>query len=439
MRAAASGLVAALLAVSCGGDDSDNPGRKSSDAGGAYASRTDGRGWAVSDEGLFGHRRGSAPPAASGTMGGMGYAQGSEAAPLQTGVLIHERDRATPGLNLMNSGDAAEAVLTTNGGEVVHVWKLPYEKIDGAPPLQTPFQIPWRRVHLRPDGSLLAIHSDAALVHLDRDSNVRWTLFDRVHHDLDVREGPGGPTTFLLSRVERVVPSVNPDEPVLDDLVIEVDGAGRVQRRVSLWTAFEASEWGSMLERLNQREGDVMHANSIDILDEGEAAAFQDPAVVAGHILVCMRDLDLLVVLDFSAEKLVWLSPGPAGRSWRGPHDPTFTDAGAGNGTLTGSPAGPRELLLFDNLGGPASNSRILRFPPGAASFAWSWQGSPPESFSSVFCGTVQALPTGHVLATESCHGRAVEIDPASGDIVWEFVSDRVAGDHDELIAALFE
>ena len=56
-----------------------------------------------------------------------------------------------------------------------------------------------------------------------------------------------------------------------------------------------------------------------------------------------------------------------------------------------------------------------------------------------MFCGTLDALPGGNILATESCHGRAIEIDRASGEIVWEFVSERVAGDDEEFVAALFE
>ena len=420
-------LLGSLLLVSCA-DQTAAPKPPTGSAG--YANRTDGRGWAVSETGLFGHRRVQAAPRSP--MAGMGYAQGSEEAPLETGVRIMTPDRMAPGLNLMNSGDAAEAVLMTSTGTVEHRWALPYDTIPGAPPLDTSFQIPWRRVHLLDDGSLMAIHSDAAMLHVDVDSKLRWVSYGRFHHALYPVVGPDGPSTYALSRTERIVPEINPGEPILDDLVVRIDPEGNETLRVSLWDAFIASEWAPMLKRLSVRTGDVMHANSLVILDEAGAAMFKDPAVRAGAALICMRDLDLVSVVDLEQSKLVWMTAGPGASRWRGLHDPTLTASG--------------ELLVFDNLGGPGGHSRLLRVPllplvgspPNSSRPSWTWMGSPAESFSSVFCGVAIELPGGNVLATESCHGRVIEIDPATDDIVWEYISDRVAGADNELVAALF-
>ena len=160
---------------------------------------------------------------------------------------------------------------------------------------------------------------------------------------------------------------------------------------------------------------------------------FKVPSIRAGAALVCMRDLDLVTVVDLGEEKLVWMTGGPATSNWRGLHDPTLTAKG--------------EVMVFDNLGGPSGHSRLLKVPlevvpgtlPTSPRPSWSWSGSPAESFSSQFCGTVDELPNGHILATESCHGRVIELDPATGEIVWEYVSERVAGENNELVAALFE
>ncbi len=413
---AASSFLGAFL-FGCGSKDDPQPG------GHTYGVRSDGRGWAVSDEGLFGHRR--VPGKGASTSAGLGYAQGSESAPSSTGVLIRKADRMAPGLNLMNSGDAAEAVLMSSFGEVEHRWALPYADHPDAPPLDTAFQIPWRRVHLQDDGSLFAIHSDAALIYLDRDSRLIWALYDRIHHDLDVQDSPDGPSILALSRCERIVPAVNPAVPVLDDLLVRVNAQGEKVLELSLWDAFTASEWAPMLERLTEREGDVMHANSVDVLDPREAAAFQSTAVQAGDVLVCMRDLDIVCVVSLSQRKMVWMTLGPAPSNWRGSHDPEISSDG--------------EILIFDNLGGIGGHSRLLSIAPGALRSSWTWTGTPAESFSSQFCGTVDELPGGNVLATESCHGRAIEIDRETGEIVWEYVSDRLAGEDDELVAALFE
>ena len=421
-----AGLCGLTLLVSCC-DDSPGPPAPSH----GYASRTDGRGWAVSENGLYGHRRVEEAP--KSPLDGMGYAQGSEAAPPQTGVQIQIADRMSPGLNLMNSGDAAEAVLMTSAGVVEHRWSLPYDTIPGAPPLKTAFQIPWRRVHLLEDGSLLAIHSDAAMVYLDVDSQLRWVSYGRFHHALDVVEEETGLAIYTLSRTERVVPAVNPDEAILDDLVVRLDADGNETLSVSLWDAFAASPWAPVLSRLSQPTGDAMHANSIVILDAAEAAMFNDSAVRAGMALICMRDLDLVTVVNLEQPNIVWMTGGPVASFWRGLHDPSLTAGG--------------ELLVFDNLGGHGGNSRLLRVPlqlldgepPSSPPATWTWKGDPSESFSTAFCGIAQELPGGNVLATESCHGRVIEIDPATGDVVWEYVSERVAGEDNELIAALFE
>ena len=176
-----------------------------------------------------------------------------------------------------------------------------------------------------------------------------------------------------------------------------------------------------------------MHANSLVILDANEAAMFKDPAVRAGMALVCMRNLDLVTVVDLEEPRLVWMTAGPEISRWRGLHDPTLTAEG--------------ELLVFDNLGGHSGHSRVLRvplqtlkgMPPTSPRPTWIWEPTQAEAFSSDFCGITQELAGGNVLATESCHGRVIEIDPATGDIVWEYISDRLAGDNDELVAALFE
>ncbi len=431
-KASALGILGLLIVATCA-DDGPDPGASRGAPGPleGYASRTDGRGWAVSEDGLFGHRRvegGETSP-----MAGIGYAQGSEAAPLRTGVQTHMPERMSPGLNLMNSGDAAEAVLMSSAGEVEHRWALPYGDIPGAPPLDTAFQIPWRRVHLLDDGSLLAIHSDAAVLKIDVDSKLRWASYGRFHHALDVVDSDDGQMIYALSRTERVVAAVNPDEAILDDLVVGLDAAGKETLRVSLWDAFVASPWAPMLKHLSDPTGDAMHANSLVILDAAEAAQFKDPKVRRGMALVCMRDLDLVTVVDLDERRLVWMTGGPTASRWRGPHDPSVTSDG--------------ELLIFDNLGGSGGHSRLLRVPlqslagspPASPRATWTWKGSPPEAFSSQFCGIAQELPNGNVLATESCHGRVLEIDPGTNEVVWEYVSDRIAGEDDELVAALFE
>ncbi len=383
-----------------------------------HAEQPDERGWATDQPGLFGFRRSQG---GAGGLGEIGYAAGSAPAPAATGRLRWSREQTEDGLNLMCSGDAAEAVLLSMEGEVVHRWARPYADLPDAPPAEGPHQLPWRRVRLLENGDLLAIHSGRALVCVDRDSALRWAVMDRVHHDLDV--APDG-SILALSRMERLVPRVNPDQPIIDDLLVRYGPDGDRLGAVSLWEAFAASAYADLLDRLTVRTGDVMHANSVDLLDAEEARALAVPGVDAGQALVCLRDLDLVVAVDLEAVRFTWLTGGPTASRWRAPHDPSVSSDGS--------------LLIFDNRGGLAETSRLLRVDPGTGATRWSWTGSPPSAFASFFCGTVQQLPAGNLLVAESTQGRALEIDGTSGDIVWEYVSPRVTGESDELIAALF-
>ena len=167
-----------------------------------------------------------------------------------------------------------------------------------------------------------------------------------------------------------------------------------------------------------------MHANSIDLLDEVEAKRLGAPGVSAGQVLVCLRDLDLTVAVDLEAERFTWLTPGPLASRWRAPHDPSVAADGS--------------LLIFDNRGGVDQSSRLLRVDPEEGSILWRWEASPPTDFASFFCGTVQELASGNLLVAESTQGRAFEIEPESGAVVWDYVSPRVTGSDGELIAALF-
>ncbi|MEM1450622.1 MAG: arylsulfotransferase family protein [Planctomycetota bacterium] len=405
--------LAVLVAAACGSEDV--PKWKSE-----RVPEVDERGWVPDQPGLFGFRRPPAAPPAS--IGEIGYAPGTEVAPGVTGVLEYDRERAFDGLNLMCSGDVAAAELASMTGEVLHRWAFPYRRLPDAPELEGPHQTPWRRVHLLEDGSLLAIHSGRALVCVDVASNLRWVSFERAHHDLDV--APDG-TIHALARRERVVPAIDENRPLVDDFVLLLNASGDAVARVSLWDAFGRSRWAFMLDHLTVRQGDVMHANSIRRIDAETAARLGLEGVEAGQVLVCMRDLDLVVTVDLDAKVLTWLTQGPSGDGWRAPHDPTITAQG--------------DLLIFDNRGGPGETSRLLRMDPETREVAWSWRGSPPESFASFFCGTARQLPNGNVLATESTQGRAIELDAETGEIVWEFVSDRVTGPDDSYVAALFE
>ena len=410
-RAALLLFLAAGLTGGCGRD------------GGQDVVEDPGGGWVTGLPGSFAVRP---TPRPSEGLGGIGYATGTEPPAPRTGV-VRAAEGFAPGLTLLCHGDAAAAELVDERGEVVHRWALPYAELPGAPPLEGEHQIPWRAVELLDSGDLLAIHSGRAMVRVRADSSLVWARYERFHHDVITRAGGVG---LALARTERVVEEVQRETPIVDDQLVEFDLAtGEPLRSLSLWNALAASPFADLLARLTVREGDVMHANGLALLDADFCTALDAPEVEADDVLVSMRDLDLVAAVDLDARRMVWITSGPGASRWRGLHDPTpwVDDAGAPH------------LLVFDNLGGPGGTSRLLdlRLPDG--SIAWSYEGTPPSAFDSLFCGTVERLPDGNILTAESMAGRVLIVDPKSRRVLWEYASPHLAGEGDQYVAAVFE
>ena len=343
----------------------------------------------------------------------LGYASGSQLAPGVSDVVRYDRERAQPGLNLYVSGHAPEAVLIDMDGRPLHRWALGFEALwAGVPTGEAgPGAQYWRRAHPLPDGGLIVIQSGVGIAHLDRDSRVVWRRANGAHHDLDVR--PDG-TIYTLTRRACVDPRVHPSEPILEDFVVVLGPDGELRTELSLIDALDA---GGHFERaFRLRSGDVLHTNSIELLG---AAASAVPGLRAGHVLISMRENDLVAAVDLEAGRVVWVLEG----SFRGQHDPQLLDDGS--------------LLLFDNEG-LGQRSRILALDPATGERLWSYGRSEATRFHSATCGAVQRLPNGNTLITESDRGRAFEID-ADKRLVWEFVNPNRAGDEGEFIATLFE
>ena len=323
-------------------------------------------------------------------------------------------ERTQAGANLYASGDGPIARLIDQQGQVLHTWQVPDLPPD---PSFGPGHNVFRRVHLLPNGELLAIWIGRGLVKLDKDSRVLWTYPGLVHHDLAV--APNG-TIWTLIREERRVITVNPRADVVDDVLVNLTANGREIRRISIIDAFLASSVREPFLSATIKQGDFMHTNSVSVL--GGALGRQHPGFTKGNLLVCLRNLDTAATIDPERGVVQWMRPFVG----RAPHEPVMTDAGT--------------MLVFDNRGN-REHSQVLEFDPlapGGTEPIWSYAGEPKERFSSFYCGTAARLPNGNTLITESTKGRVFEVTPA-GEIVWAFENPARAGDRKQLIAAIYE
>ena len=345
----------------------------------------------------------------------IGYMTGSRVSS-GSGVTFHDERRAGSGFNFYTSGHGPVAVLTDMSGAVIHRWEKPLSEVWPEFPWldQAGFSF-WRRAHLFDNGDVLAIFEGAAMVKLDRDSNLLWVSRGREHHDMDVREDG---SIFVLTRRAQLVPWLDAERPTLVDYVAILDADGRLLREVSVLDMLRASPFADRLDPARRKFGDVLHTNSIFVIDERLRAA--RPELAAGDVVVSMNTLGTFAVLDLDAERAVWVW---SDRRPGGLHDPDPLDGG--------------RLLLFDN-GTAATGSRVLELDVAEERELWTFKGSKDRPFFSFSCGTAQRLPNGNTLITESDGGRAFEVTPA-GDTVWEFHSPHRAGTDNQFVATLFE
>jgi hypothetical protein len=345
----------------------------------------------------------------------IGYAAGSQEAPERSDVTRHDPTLAWQGLNFAVSGHAPEAVLMDMRGVVLHRWARDFRSVwpDYVAPKSGWNDQFWRRAHLAPNGNVLAIFEGVGVFELDADSRLLWAQQNGAHHDLCVTEKG---EIYVLAREAKLLERYDPKAPILEEFVLVLNSGGEELRRVSVLRAFETSDFAPLLQRI-PRSGDVFHNNTIEVLD-GRLAA-RAPAFRAGNVLISVLNLDLVAVLDLDAEKIVWAMTGP----WRLQHQPTVLEDG--------------RLLILDNQG-LGERSRVLEFDPFSQEILWSFEDTKDEPFFTRTCGSVQRLPNGNTLISESDGGRALEVT-RDKRIAWEFVSPHRAGVKGELIATLFE
>ena len=126
-----------------------------------------------------------------------------------------------------------------------------------------------------------------------------------------------------------------------------------------------------------------------------------------GNLLLSFRQTDTVAIVDRATGRVTW-------RWGRGvvshQHDP--------------NPLPNGHLLIFDNgmhrVGN--SRSRVVEVEPRSGEIVWQFVGTPQASFFSANISGAQRLPNGNTLICEGACGRLFEVTP-EGAIVWEYVN----------------
>jgi hypothetical protein len=336
----------------------------------------------------------SASPGVFEALVEIGYVEGTfDPQHDRRGVFEIDEHRVDPSLRFYTESQARAAVLIDPTGRELHRWSHPT-------------QANWNFSYLLDDGGVLAIVKDVELLRLDSDSNPVWRLEIRAHHDLDVFED----AIFVLTRDEIVVPAVHPTRTTLVDRVSRYTMDGELVDEISVYDMLARSRYRYLLPAIEDVEIvkyikrdlplDILHTNHVEVFDG--SLADRDPIFRRGNLLLCLRNLNLVMIYDPAARDLVW-AWGPTNLVY--PHHPSLTPAGT--------------VLIFDNR---TDASQIVEIDPLTFRMQWRFRG---DGFFSRTRGSVQRLANGNTLITESNSGYVFEVTPQQ-EVVWRFANPEV-------------
>jgi hypothetical protein len=305
-------------------------------------------------------------------------------------VVDADYEQVFPGFNFYNSRKGKSAHLVSMTGQVVHTWAL-----------ETPEN--WQSSTLLPNGDVIALQKDLELVRLDLRSQIEWRLKGGFHHDLDVYRGE----IYAVERLAEVHPAIHPHRKVLTDYISIITPDGKERHRFSLLEVLLSSPFAYLLPSLSPGSSasdgpllDILHTNHIEVFD-GQFGE-HNPLFRAGNLLLSTRSLNAIFILDGETHDVLWLW-GPGNLTEQ--HHPRLIDNG--------------NILVFDN---GIETSRVLELDPIDRTIVWSYK---EEGFYSRRRGSVQRLPNGNTLITESDKGYVLEVT-SKGEVVWKFANPDV-------------
>jgi hypothetical protein len=181
--------------------------------------------------------------------------------PTRAGVVLHDPERAFPGINVYCSIRSKQVRFLDMSGTVVHTIRLP-EAGDGADCLLVPTG----------DGDFLAL-AWPLLMRIGWDSEVRWISREGHHHDLAL-DGAGN--IYTLSEKPGFLGRGRTRIPIRDQSILILDETGQAVREIELSPLFGSAipsgriAWLRRLLRRPEPEArpyelvsDVYHPNTV--------------------------------------------------------------------------------------------------------------------------------------------------------------------------------
>lgn len=303
------------------------------------------------------------------------------------------------------------ALLLSPELEVIKVWKLPEQDIEGQAP-RPPFGKFIHGFALLKDGSVIySFDVGVSLQRFDACGHRIWSNGGEYHHAVSLDSE---------QKFAWALRDEDQNGELAHSALLQVDTAtGAIVKRIAMDEIIEANpslhildirgkdnNWANGNPRTLDAKwlNDPFHLNDVEPLPEAQAAQFASLGFSAGDLLVSARSLNLVFVLDPQNLHVKWWHIG----AWRRQHDADWQPTG--------------EISVYDNrmdLG----YSRIVAISPASASTRVLFDGRATDFYSRIR-GKHQLTAAGNLAISSPQQGRAFEVQP-DGHMVFEIYNPK--------------
>lgn len=348
------------------------------------------------------------------------------------GTTIYNPEKCYNGYTIFANG--YEVKLIDMNGRVVNEWKVDFSRTKGdakrAKLLKNGNMVVLRGKMTSQMGGIQEYDWDNKLVweyipseHIDPSSN-----YPHPHHDFQ-RLDNGNTLIICREKVpEEYMKKVTDPErrniTIYPDVILEITPDKEIAWEWHQYKYLDINrcnpipalrEWWCKKPDTNTIS-DWTHTNTVQALPENKWYHQGDDRFAPGNVLMCMRQLDIILIADKNTKEVVWSYSGDYKGGLSGPHEPHMIEKGT---------PGEGNILIFDNGATPCKDlahagcSFVLEVNPVTKEVVWIYEDG--EHFHSNFTSNSQRLRNGSTLICESTGARFFEVT-TEGEIVWEYV-----------------
>jgi hypothetical protein len=333
------------------------------------------------------------------------------------------------------------AWIMDRAGDVKHVWSigpdLIWDDLQNVEGFSRGANIYSVGAHPFANGDLLVTYQGrntypygVGMAKFDKDSKLLWKKENFAHHWFTV--GPEG--RIYVPAFDAVAAPYELGETNLqigcdggtlqEDVILVLDPDGNELERISLLEALADSDYNGIgfqaihSDRglpLSYNECDPNHLNDVRYISAERAAT--SPHLEAGDLLVSLRSNNSVLTINSESRQIGWVSTGRTVLQ----HSPRYMD--------------DNSVLVFDNLGGiqAQGGSRLVRIDMDTQEAQVVYPRKDDNGVTEVLTyngGHIGLSDDGsRALMSLTRQGRTLEIDLATGELLWEFQNTHDVGD----------